>query len=136
MKPQGMSVEHADSGLRLVHVGPSLMLEDVRQPRRGRLALWLEEVERLLDPSLGAPGFDPHDEFLVLYRHGSLMVERVAEEGGPGIRLSYGSEQAFLLTTSEWNALIGASVRVLRALRAREGVSWQQFVPCRERSAA
>ncbi len=108
MKAERHDSEAVASGLRLVWAGPSLILQDRRHPRRGCFAFWVEELERLLDPSLGAPAFDPDDEFTVLYRAPALWVERAGSASRPLIRLSRESGQAFLLDPEEWNVLIDA----------------------------
>ncbi len=136
MASHSQGAEPSLSGLRLVWAGPSLILEDQHRPRRGCFAFWLEDLERLLHPSLGAPAFDPDDEFVVLYRSPALSVERVAAVLQPLIRLSRGPDRTFLLDPAEWNALIDASQAVLCALRRREAVSWAQLRPAAERSAA
>lgn len=124
------------SGLRLVWAWPSLILQDQRRPRRGFFPFWVEDLERLLNPSVGAPAFDPDDEFTVLYRASALSVERVGSASGPLIRLCRRPDQTFLLDPEEWNALIDAHEAVLRALSRRETVSWAQLRPEAQRSAA
>ncbi len=128
--------ERPVSGLRLVWAWPSLILEDQRRPRRGFFPFWVEDLERLLSPSVGAPAFDPHDEFVVLYRTSALSVERVGSASRPLICLSRCPDQTFLLDPEEWNALIDGHEAVLRALSRREMVSWAQLRPEAQRSAA